>query len=250
MSSRPSRILRPALPDLPHVWRVRDLAPEPAAVPAGHPLLDQALPGGGWPCGSLTEILQGSPGDHVWQLLLPALVRLQQEGPGPIVLVGSPFQPFGPSLAARGLRADRLLCVQADQGKARLWAAEQALRCAQVAAVLAWLPQSRSEELRRLHLAAQQHDRLLFVFRAAKCRHDASPAPLRLLVEGVDQLEVHILKRRGPPLATPVILPAVSTRLAALLEARNARRSAGVPAADPSVPPGRSHVLDRTAAFQ
>jgi len=114
-----------------------------------------------------------------------------------------------------------------------------------VAAVLAWLPQAKSAELRRLQMAAQNQERLLFVFRGLNARNDASPARLRLLVEGVDTLSLHILKRRGPPIETPLPLPACSARLAALLAARKTR----VPDAL-SVPlPRRSHVLDRTAAL-
>jgi protein ImuA len=198
----------------------------------------------------MVEVLQERAGPHVWQLLLPGLVQAIRKQAGPVVLVNAPFEPFGPSLAAQGLPVERLLCVRADKPAARLWAAEQVLRCAGVAALLAWLPQARSAELRRLHMAAQQHDRLLFVFRGLNARHDASPARLRLLLEGVDSLELHILKRRGPPLETALALPGHSARLAALLEARRRRGSATVSTEPVPVPlPRRSHVLDRTAAL-
>jgi protein ImuA len=234
---------------LPYVWRVQDLAAEGETSPSGHAALDAQLPGGGWPVGSLVEILQRQAGLHVWQLLLPALARAAERHAGPVVLVGAPYEPFGPSLRAQGLPGERLLCVRAEKNAARLWACEQALRCAEVAAVLAWLPQARSEDLRRLHMAAQQQARLLFVFRGADARHDASPARLRLLVEGIDSLRLRILKRRGPPLESPLSLPAYSRRLAALLEARKGRAPAK-PSPAPLAPlHERSHVLDRTAAF-
>ncbi len=235
---------------LPHVWRVDELAPAKAAVPTGHAVLDQALPGGGWPAGCLIEVLQRTPAQHVWRLLLPALVAVMREKAGPAVLVGPPLQPFGPSLGAQGLPADRLLCVQTEQPALRLWAAEQALRCAQVAAVLAWLPVARHEELRRLHLAAQQHQRLLFVFRGVDHRHEASPATVRLQVQGIESMEIELVKRRGPPLARPLVLSAVPNRLAALLQARRDSRAAVPAANEVAAVPGRSHVLDRTAAIQ
>jgi protein ImuA len=168
--------------------------------------------------------------------------------------VNAPFEPFGPSLAAQGLPGERLLRIDAGQSAARLWAAEQSLRCADVVAVLAWLPRAKSAELRRLHMAAQQHDKLLFVMRELNAAQDASPARLRLRVEGADALRVHILKRRGPPLETPVELPAYPARLAALLQARKGRASAA-PAAAPVAAPApssqhrRSHVLDRSVAL-
>jgi protein ImuA len=246
-----SSIARPRLVDpstLPYVWRVEDLAAEETVLPSGHPLLDAQLPGGGWPVGSMVEVLQPRREQHVWQLLLPALAQAASRQAGPVVLVGAPCEPFGPSLRAQGLPGERLLCVRTEKPAARLWASEQALRCADVAAVLAWLPQAKSAELRRLHMAAQQHSRLLFVFRGMEARNDASPARLRLSVEGVDTLQLRILKRRGPPLETALTLPAYSPRLAALLEARRGR--AAVPPSAPVIPlHRRSHVLDRTAAL-
>jgi protein ImuA len=230
---------------LPYVWRGEDLATEGAVLPSGHAALDAQLPGGGWPVGSMVEVLQQRAGQHVWQLVLPALAQAITRQTGPVVLVGAPHEPFGPSLQAQGLPPERLLCVRAEKPAARLWATEQALRCAEVSAVLAWLPQAKSAELRRLQMAAQQQGRLLFVFRGLNARHDASPARLRLLVEGVDMLSLYILKRRGPPIETPLPLPACSARLAALLEARKTR----VPDAPAVALPRRSHVLDRTAAL-
>lgn len=244
-------------PGLSHIWRVQDLAAEAAAIPTGHATLDAQLPGGGWPAGGMVELLQARAGQHVWQLLLPALAGAVRQQAGPVVLVGAPFEPFGPGLAAQGLPGERLLCVRAARPAARLWAAEQALRCAEVAAVLAWLPRAASADLRRLHMAAQAQGRLLFVMRELAVRSDASPARLRLLIEGVDELRVHILKRRGPPLETPLVLPAHPARLAALLAAR---RGSGAPAPlAPASPPratpierkshGRPYGLDRVAAL-
>lgn len=230
----------------PLVWSGEELAAAPETVlSTGFDALDAVLPGAGWPVGSLVELLQAHEGQHAWQLLAPGLAAQKE---GPVVLVGAPFQPFGPALAARGLPAQRLLCVAAARPAERLWACEQCLRCADVAAVLAWLPQARSAELRRLHMAAQQHAKLLFVFRRVEARNEASPARLRLLLEGTDMLRIHILKRRGPPVQAPVLLPAWPPRLASLLQARSRRDgkvpAAGLPSIDRSI-----HALDRTSAF-
>lgn len=244
-----------ALPaDLPHVWHGQEMAcADSAVVPSGHPVLDAELPGGGWPLG-LVEVLQERPEQHVWQLTGSALASSLQTQAGPVVLVGAPFHPFVPSLQAQGIPGERLLWIRAVKPAERLWAAEQALRCAEVTAVLAWLPQARSAELRRLQVAAQQHKHLLFVFRTLRCAQDASPARVRLQLAGAQQMEIRILKRRGPPLESPLLLPAVPSRLAALLEARK-RRPACVTQPKPQAPlaaavPGRRlHVLARIAAL-
>ncbi|RYF55779.1 MAG: translesion DNA synthesis-associated protein ImuA, partial [Comamonadaceae bacterium] len=191
-------------PDLhiPHVWRGRELArAQERTIASGHAALDAHLPGGGWPVGCLVEVLQQQAHQFAWQLLAPAL---RAGDAGPIVLVDPPHLPFGPGLRGFGLWPEQLLTVQAGSVQARLWATEQALRCADVAAVLAWLPQARSEDLRRLHLCAQQHDRFLVAFRGADARDQSSPARLRLLVDGAQRLAVRILKRRGPPLLQPL----------------------------------------------
>lgn len=230
---------------------MEDLATERNVLPSGHETLDAQLPGGGWPLGSMVEILQSQPGQHVWQLLLPGLAQALAQRPGPLLLVGAPYLPFGPSLDAQGIPVNRLLCVRADKPAARLWAAEQCLRCGEVAAVLAWLPRANSSELRRLQMAAQQQGQLLFVFRGLEAHRDASPARLRLSLEGIDNLQLNILKRRGPPAQSPVQLPAHSRKLAALLQARSQRGIGNkAPEAASLVPlPRRSHVLDRTAAI-
>ena len=240
--------------DLPHVWQGRELACADAGVVAtGHASLDAELPGGGWPLG-LVEVLQDRPEQHVWQLTAPALALSLQSQAGSVVLVAAPFEPFVPSLQAQGLPGDRLLWIRAAKPAERLWATEQALRCAEVTAVLAWLPQAKSPELRRLQIAAQQHNHLLFVFRTLRSVQDASPARVRLQLAGTQEMEVRILKRRGPPLERPLLLPACPARLAALLEARKRRPSSvsnpKPPASVPETVPGRrSHVLDRIAAL-
>jgi protein ImuA len=257
------RLVDPAT--LANVWRVEDFASEQETIASGHTALDEQLPGGGWPLGSMVEVLQQRPGQHAWQLLLPALARAIEKSAGPVVLVATPYMPFGPSLQSQGLPGNRILSVNADKPAARLWACEQALRCAEVAAVVAWLPQAKPAELRRLQMASHEQKRLLFVFRDAKSQTDASPARLRLLVDGTQALRVQIVKRRGPPLESALILPAHPRKLTALLQSRKFRGSAlAVPCAanggQQSCPPyegtsSRSgqgnvvHVLDSAAAL-
>jgi protein ImuA len=211
------------------VWHADELGLADAQVAAtGHAALDAELPGGGWPVGAMTELLQPTPEAHVWQLLLPALAQAVQARGGPVVLIGAPFEPCGASLAAGGLPLEALLCIKSHAPPARLWACEQALRCAEVAAVLAWLPQARVGELRRLQLAAAQHEVLLFVCRPASAAQGASPARLRIQLDtdpaDTSQMALHILKRRGPPLAAPIVLPARNERMSALLAAARVRR--------------------------
>ena len=225
-----------ALPDFAdalnaQVWRAGELGSASLqTIATGYAALNQVLPGGGWPQGALIEVLQPQAGLFEWGLLAPALAALQRQAPGELtVLVGAPWLPFGPALGARFLDMRRLLSIHGKSGDAPslLWATREALQCADVQSVLAWLPDARSAHLRRLQIAAHAHHKQLFVFRMPRAQHESSPAPLRLLLEGVAgdscNLQVHVLKRRGPPLAAPVPLDTRPARLSALLAATRER---------------------------
>jgi protein ImuA len=283
----PRLSLRMAASDLPSalpgVWQADSLGVGfQQTQPSGYALLDAQLPGGGWPVGALSEVLQPLPGFHEWQLVLPALAQALAARAGAVVGVAPPYEPFGPVLQSQGLPAHRLCLVRADAASA-LWAAEQALRCRDVLAVMAWLPQVQPAALRRLQLAAAQQQQLLWVFRPLAAAPQASPALLRLQVQGLGRaagastfpgMQVQILKRRGPPLEHGLDLPGCHPRMAQALAAQAARRqamqdaaqgmamapaqraqllrsvdrgSAPIPAPAAARPEGRGHALDRVA---
>ena len=217
-----------------HVWRAGELGGASLqTVATGYASLDQVLPGHGWPQGAMTEVLQPQAGLHEWGLVAPALAAVQRVSNclkgRMLVLVGAPHLPFGPALGAQQLDLPRMLCVRGAAGNAPslLWATREALQCADVGSVLAWLPDARSAHLRRLQIAAHAHNKLLFVFRPLRAQQESSPAPLRLLLEGAvhedGNLLIHLLKRRGPPLAAPVLLDTRPARLSALLAASRER---------------------------
>lgn len=232
---------------VPGVWHADALgASAQRVLPSGHAALDAQLPGGGWPVGALSEVLQPLAGLHEWQLVLPALVQATARQSGAAVLVAPPCEPFGPALQSQGLPAERVCVVHADSPMVALWATEQALRCQGVLAVMAWLPQAQPAALRRLQLAAAQQQQLLWVFRPvdapgpASQVSQASPAQLRLQVQGLalpgdaaaaPGMQVRILKRRGPPLAQALQLPGCHPQLAQVLVAQAERRRAAQEAA-------------------
>ncbi|HEX6317305.1 MAG TPA: translesion DNA synthesis-associated protein ImuA [Burkholderiales bacterium] len=189
------------------VWRGGALACAVPAIPSGFGELDRELPGGGWPVGSLSEILGGQEGIGELQLVLPALARLSWAGKRAIWLA-PPHLPYAPALAAAGVDLAQLAVVRAPGRRDALWAAEQALRSGSCHALLAWLPSARYEELRRLAVAAEAGHTWVALFRPLQAAQSASPAALRLFLEPAgDALSVHILKRRGAPAAAPLRLP-------------------------------------------
>lgn len=199
----------PALADLlqrADLWRGGQLAG--AAVPvvtSGFAALDAVLPGGGWPCGELTELLCREHGIGELSLLQPTLSTLDHEA-GWIAVVAPPWQAHAPAWQAAGVPLERLLMVDATAADAA-WACEHLLASGALAALLAWLPDCDTRGLRRLQLAAHGRRSLAFVFRPHAAAGTASPAPLRLRLDaGVQALAVELIKRRGPPLAQPLQL--------------------------------------------
>jgi len=194
----------------PGVWRADRLGHAGvAALPSGFAELDAHLPGGGWPLGTVTELIAREPGFGELRLVVPVLHRLTRERKVAILL-GPPHVPYAPALAAFGIDLDYLIVVQAQQAADRLWAVEQALRSASFGTLLGWLPHERTrpEHLRRMQLAAQGTRGPVFLFRPMPAQLQASPAPLRLLLAPRPrlQLSVQILKRRGPVLERPLLI--------------------------------------------
>ena len=190
----------------PALWRAHQLGRgREAALASGYAALDAELPGGGWPCQVLTELLLESPGWGEMRLLAPVLARVSLAGQG-VLLVGPPADPCAPALAQLGLALPHCVIVR---GPDPLWPLEQALRSGQAGALVGWLPaRLRADALRRLQLAAQAHDGPVFLMRSLAARSQPSPAPLRLALQpaGPDALSVRLLKRRGPALEEPLRL--------------------------------------------
>lgn len=193
----------------PDIRRGGAVAVPEATVATGFAALDALLPGGGWPRGALTELLPDTPGCGEIALLAPALARLSAAG-GWLALVAPPWPAYAPAWAQLGVHLDRLVVVEAEGAAATetLWACEQILAAGAFAACLAWLPKADMRALRRLQLAQQERHGCAFLLRPAACAAQPSPAPLRLqLASDEAQLAVRVLKRRGPPVDAPVMLP-------------------------------------------
>lgn len=206
-----------------------------AAVATGFAELDAHLPGRGWPRRALTELMLPHPGVGEIRLLAPSLAAAQRDGR--LVMLFDPPAPLSAwALTQLGLDMEQLLVVNTRArvipGSDSLWAFEQALKSGHVGALVAWLPaRLRAERLRRLQLAAHAHDGAAFVMRelAAAQRPSAAPLRLALRVAGPDRLALRLLKRRGPPLETPIVL-----ELPTVLSAMARQRAlALVPATEP-----------------
>ena len=218
--------LRTALLDHPllregRLWQAGSLGRcQSSTLRSGFAALDAELPGGGWPCQSLCEILQPAGQHAEWRLLAPALRGLFAASPHggapatpPVLLIAPPFVPHGPGLLDLGLEAAQWVWIQpaATPGGAcmdrglegpgqalrrgrhplgppgaqqvlhqALWVTEQAIKSQAAGAVLAWLDGARPEQIRRLQAAALNSPVPIFLMRPDSTAAQSSAAPLRL----------------------------------------------------------------------
>lgn len=225
----------------PSLWLASQLARTTTrCIDTGFPALSAQLPGGGWPAGTLIDLLLPQPGIGELRLLHPALAGL---GARPIVLLQPPHPPQALALAALGLPPSQLVWIRsgAKSGDA-LWAAEQILRSGCCGALLFWQQHARGDTLRRLHLAAQSGDTLFCMLRPLASAQDASPAPLRLSLRPADGgIDIGFVKRKGPQRDAPLFLPLTSSASIPSTAKKNRHapldRPVFAPAAARSLPP-------------
>jgi hypothetical protein len=206
----------------PLLWRGKQVSHRVHTLSSGHDALDEVLPGGGWPVGAVTELVNDTAGCGELSLLLPVLARLSREGHW-IAMVDPPWIPYPSALHGRGLALEKLLLIRTHNRSESLWACEQVVRGMSGGAMLAWPDDVSFSELRRLQLAAKSTQKTVFLFRDRKAANASSPAALRLQLTPDDgDLQVRVLKCRGqrpasalrirrPQLLQPLIPPLVSS---------------------------------------
>jgi len=196
------------LAKLPGVWRGGELEHVVHSVVAtGHAALDRELPGGGWPMGTLSEVLHDGVGIGEITFLAGALTRAS-EGDRFLAWINPPHLPYAPALQQAGIVLEHCLVVRPARMEDALWSAEQALKSGACGAVLSWLGESVDYAvLRRLQMAAEAGRSMAVMFRSTAAARLSTPAHLRvMLAQEAGRLEVRIPKRRGPPLLVPIVL--------------------------------------------
>ncbi len=190
----------------PSLWRASQLARAVTrCIDTGHPALSNQLVGGGWPTGCLIELMVMHPGSGEWRLLAPALAKVAHRK---IVLIEPPHPPHAIALAGLGIDVGNVLWIKSKVSADALWATETVLKSSSCGSVLLWANHIRQESLRRLHLAAQTGDNLLYIIRPIAAAQDASPSPLRLTVRPASGgINIGFIKRRGPQRDEELFLP-------------------------------------------
>ena len=190
-----------------HVWRGDEARSTRPILTTGFAPLDRYLPGGGWPLGALIEVFVDRYGVGELTLFIPALIALTggqssaetRAAKKWVVWVSPPFVPYAPALQQKGVGVDSLLIVQPSaRTKDSLWIVEQVVRSGSSSGVLAWLAAADDVALRRLQLAAEEHNCWTVLFRPPAAQRERSPAALRIGLERDGSgTRIRIYKCRG-----------------------------------------------------
>lgn len=165
------------------------------AVATGLSVLDEQLPGGGWPLGSVTEILIDQRALGELRLLLPALARLSTQDQRWQLWLNPPLQPCAPALQQWQLDTERVLLARAEKPNDLCYCLEKSLHSGGCQAALAWCGKLDKALMRRIQLAAENAQAPVFLLRPASFIQQPSIAALRLHLRPGQQLD--ILKRRA-----------------------------------------------------
>lgn len=172
-----------------------------SATALGIPGLDDCLPGGRLPAGSLVELLAAREGAGVWTLACLMARRVCGQRKALVVCdVQGCFYP--PAVVRWGLDLDRVIVLRPAGAREGDAAVGQSLRCPAVGAVVSWHARLHPLDCRRLGAAAEAGGGVGFLLRPGETRREPSFAALRLLVtpEAADELRrvrVDVLRCRG-----------------------------------------------------
>ena len=159
--------------------------------------------GGGWPTGTLIEVMTLGGGLGKSTLLLPALATLTQAGKA-VAWLPADEQPYAPTLHQAGVDLSRVLITSAQDHHQRLWGAEQCLRSGTCGAIVFVETRTITDPmLRRLKLAAASSGAIAFLLRSEAVADSPSPASVRIRVRSAPfalrQRQITVLKCGGHP---------------------------------------------------
>ncbi len=186
----------PALHHL-NAWERNTSSGSSLVIPTGTPALDELLPAGGWPKAGLVEITVPDEHTDAISLLLPALVRLGQQGRW-LALVTPPWQPRVRVLTAARLNTSRVLQVNPHPGRSGLWTVESLMRSGNCSVVMAWSACATELMEKKLKKAASTGKTLAILFRMEGLSTHTSIADVRLKLEaGESEKVVYLLDSQG-----------------------------------------------------
>ncbi len=183
---------------------------ERATVSTGVVAVDRLLPHRGLRGGTLVEWIADGAGSGASVLPVVALGQLQRASGGATVVVDRGGRFYPPAASAWGVDLEQTMVIRPTSEADELWAIDQAMRCPDVAAVLAWPAKLDSFTFRRLQLAAETSGAVGLLVRPSRAQRDPTWATARLMISPLPtntgkenelptswRLGVTVLKSRG-----------------------------------------------------
>ena len=180
-----------------NAWEQSSLSGSSLVTTTGLAVLDDMLPGGGWPKSGLVEIIRPDAYCHALSLLRPALRRLSQQGRW-ITMVNPTYPARAGLFTESAINHDRVLQVNPHPGRSALWTAESMLYSGDCCVVMAW-PNCRTELMgKRLQKSAAHGKALgiLFSYEGLEMQPSGVATRLKLEIDSEGRA-VYLLNSRG-----------------------------------------------------
>ncbi|MCF2946535.1 translesion DNA synthesis-associated protein ImuA [Paraglaciecola aquimarina] len=163
----------------------------------GFTSLDNALQGG-YPEYGVIDI-RSPIGIGELRLLLPSLLTRQREFSSELItFIAPPLSINSEMLAEFGLNLKQILIVQPKTQALGLWSAEQSIKSGCCHSVIIWHDLVSVTHIKRLQLAAEKGQCLLFIIRPYQNEHISLPVSLGMtLAPAKEGIQVYITKGKG-----------------------------------------------------
>lgn len=176
----------------PDVWRGQMWQQTHVGYSTGFTELDAELADNGWPQSGICELFYDNVGQGELSLLFPLLRQIlpakrhEKHMAVPtdtmVVFIAPPHIPYAPALQQQGIDVEKILWVDTQDRKEKLWAFEQALSSGACPLVLIWLDKLSTTEARRLQLASEKGQGLGFVCLPLSQQSESHPVPLKMAI--------------------------------------------------------------------
>lgn len=192
--------MHPTISYLKHknlLWQANHPEFNSAQQLTGFKQLDDALQGG-FPEYGVIDI-RSQIGIGELRLLLPSMLTRQQQRPTELIsFIAPPMAINSEMLAEFGFALDEIIVVQPNLAKQTLWSAEQSLKSGCCHTVIIWHVSLSVTQVKRLQMAAEKGNSLLFIIRQPIQEHISLPVTLGLqLSPSKAGIQAKITKRRG-----------------------------------------------------
>lgn len=188
-----------------NAWEQSSVGGSSLVTATGIAVLDDILPCGGWPKSGLVEIILPDAYCNAMPLLMPALIRLSQQGRW-IAMVNPAYPARAGLFAESAINHDRVLQVNPHPGRSALWTAESMLHSGDCCVVMAW-PNCRTELMGKRLQKSAAHGRalgILFSYESSETQSPGVETRLKLEVDS-EGSAVYLLNSRGETLSGEVL---------------------------------------------